>query len=141
MLHTSDFSFAAPEIPKDLEITLDPGLVRVSWHAVDNADSYTIVFSQVQGPSQEGLCPTYFHTASLTNNAPYTTVSITVGEDVESSVTDMLRAYTTYEVIVKAFSSVGGIGGPSESRTVLTPQTSVYSQLQFNIIYANVDNA
>ena len=66
MLHTSDLSFTAPEIPKDLEITLDPGLVRVSWHAVDDTDSYTIIFSQVQGPSQEGLCPTYFHTASLT---------------------------------------------------------------------------
>ena len=39
MLHASDFSFTAPEIPKDLEVTLDPGLVRVSWHAVDDADS------------------------------------------------------------------------------------------------------
>ena len=93
----------------------------MSWEAVDNAEGHTVTFSQAQGTNQQGLCPSDYHTASLTVNAPSTTVGI---RDVESTVTDMLRAYTTYEVAVKAFSYVGGSGAPSESKTVLTPQTS-----------------
>ena len=76
----------------------------------------------VQGTNQEGLCLTDSHTATLT--ATSTTVSITVGGDVGSTVTDMLRAYTTYEVTVEAVSDVRGTSRPSETRRVLTPQTS-----------------
>ena len=59
-------------------------------------DSYTVTFTLVQGTDRQGLCPTESHTASLTVSAPSTTVSIAVVGDVESTVTDMLRAYTTY---------------------------------------------
>ena len=113
----------APDYPRGVETALEPVSVRVSWEAVDNADSYTVTFSQAQGINQEGLCPNDYHTTSLIVSAPTTTVSIPVGGDVESAVTDMLRAFTTYEVAVKAFSYIG-TGAPSESTTVLTQQTS-----------------
>ena len=93
----------------------------MSWHAAEDAQIYTITFSQVQ----QGQCNrTDFHTATLTVNAPSTTASIAVGGDVGSTVTDMLRAYTTYEVTVEAVSDVRGTSRPSETRRVLTPQTS-----------------
>ena len=95
-------------------------VIRVSWGAVDEADRYTITFTQVQGANQEGLCPTGSHSTSLTIRAPSTTVSIAVGEDVETGVTDMLRAYTTYEVTVVAVSDVRGTSSPSQMRSVLT---------------------
>ncbi|CAI8032283.1 Receptor-type tyrosine-protein phosphatase delta, partial [Geodia barretti] len=69
-------------------------------------------------------CPTDSHTATLTVDVPSTTVSIAVGGDVGSTVTDELRAYTTYEVTVEAVSDVRGTSRPSETRRVLTPQTS-----------------
>ena len=98
--------------------------VRVFWHAVVDADTYFVTFTKVQGSDQHGLCHTDSHIASLIIAPPSTTISIAVGEDVESTVTDMLRAYTTYEVTVKAVSDVRGISQPSEPRRVLTPQTS-----------------
>ena len=97
--------------------------VRVSWQAVNTADRYTVTFSQVQGDDQQGLCPTDSHVASLTVSAPLSTVNVLVGVDVESTVTDMLRAYTTYEVVVKAASDDLGISPASETRVVTTPQT------------------
>ena len=98
--------------------------VTVSWGAVDDADRYTVTFSMAQGTNQEGLCPTDSHTATLTVDVPSTTVSIAVGGDVGSTVTDELRAYTTYEVTVEAVSDVRGTSRPSGTRRVLTPQTS-----------------
>ncbi|CAI8008398.1 Fibronectin (Fragments) [Geodia barretti] len=114
-----------PGIPKDVKTNFDSSAsVAVSWQAVDDADSYTVTFSQMQGADQQGLCPTDSHTATLTVSAPSTTVSIAVGGDVASTVTDMLRAYTTYEVTVEAVSDVRGTSQLSETRRVLTPQMS-----------------
>ena len=114
----------APDTPDGVAVTPESASVRVSWQTVDDADRYTVTFSLAQGYYQQGLCPTDSHTASLTVSAPSTTVSIAVGGDVESTVTDMLRAYTTYEVTVKAVSDVRGISQPSVTRRVFTPQTS-----------------
>ena len=93
---------------------------------MNDADRYTITLSLAQGYYQQGLCQsTDSHTASLTvDGGSSTTVSIAVGRNVESTVTDMLRAYTTYEVTVKAVSDVRGISQPSVTRRVLTPQMS-----------------
>ena len=96
--------------------------VTVSWRAVEDADRYTVTFSQVQGNNQQGLCPSGSHTASTTVDG-VTTASIPVGEDVEST-DDMLRAYTTYEVTVEAVSDARGTSSPSDGGTVTTPQTS-----------------
>ena len=98
--------------------------VGVTWQAVDDADRYIVTFSQVQGAHQQGLCPFLSHTVNLTVSSPSTTVSVGVGGDVESIVTDMLRAYTTYEMTVKAVSDVRGTSQPSDTRRILTPQTS-----------------
>ena len=94
--------------------------VRVSWQAVDDADSYIVTFSQTD---RQELCPTDSHTPSLTLNAPYTTVDVAVGRDVELTANDMLRAYTAYEVTVEAVSNVTGASPPSVSKSVVTPQT------------------
>ena len=99
--------------------------VRVSWQAVDDANRYIVTLSQVLETDRDGLlCHTDSHTVTQSVNAPSTTVSIAVGGGVKSTVTDMLRAYSTYEVTVKAVSDVRGSSQPSESRRVLTPQTS-----------------
>ena len=92
--------------------------------AVDDADRYIVTFSQVQGNDQQELCLADSHTVNFTVNSPSTTVSIVVGGDVESEVTDMLRAYITYEVTVKTVSDVRGTSQPSDTRRILTPQTS-----------------
>ncbi|CAI8054851.1 Protein sidekick-1, partial [Geodia barretti] len=110
---------------KRLVVTAESASVRVSWHAVEDVERYAVTFSQVQGYYQQGQCNrTDSHTATLTVSAPSTTASIAVGGDVGSTVTDMLRAYTTYEVTVKAVSDVRGTSRPSETKRVLTPQTS-----------------
>ena len=96
--------------------------VTVSWGAVEDADRYTVTFSQVQGTNQQGLCTSGSHTASTTVNGG-TTASIPVGEDVETT-DDMLIAYTTYEVTVVAVSDARGTSSPSDTETVTTPQTS-----------------
>ena len=117
-------SITAPDSPEGVETTAQSSSVTVSWLAVNDTDRYIVTFSQVQGADQQGLCPTDFHAANLTViGGSSTTVSIAVGGDVESTVTDMLRAYTTYEVTVKAVSDVQGTSQPSEARRVLTSQT------------------
>ena len=98
--------------------------VGVLWEEVDDADRYIVTFSQVQGAHQQGLCPFLSHTVNVTVSSPSTTVSVGVGGDVESTVTDVLRAYTTYEVTVKTVSDVRGTSQSSDTRRILTPQTS-----------------
>ena len=96
--------------------------VRVSWEAVENADYYTVSFSQAVGDDQEGLCRDDSHSASVTVHVP--TASIAVREDVASNETHMLRAYTTYSVTVVAFSDMWGRTVGSEAVSVTTPQRS-----------------
>ena len=117
-------SITGPGSPEGVVAAVESTSVQVSWGAVDDAHRYTITF---QGTNQEGLCPNGSHTASLTVSAPSTTVSIAVGGDVETRVSDMLRAYTTYEVTVKAVSDVLGTSPTSQIKSVLTPQTGRYN--------------
>ena len=100
----------------------DTGSVRVSWKAVENADYYTVSFSQAVGDDQEGLCRDDYHSARVTVHDP--TASIAVRDDVGSDETHMLRAYTTYSVTVVAFSNVWGRTVGSEAVNVTTPQRS-----------------
>ena len=98
----------------------ESGSVRVSWQAVEDADYYTVSFSQAVGDGQEGLCRDDSHSASVTVYGQ--TASITVGEDVESDDISLLRAYTTYSVIVVTFSDVWGRTIGSEAVKVTTSQ-------------------
>ena len=77
---------------------------------MDDVDRYTVTFSMAQGTNQEGLCPTDSHTATLTVDVPSTTISIAVGGHVGST--------------VEAVSDIRGTSRPSETKRVLTPQTS-----------------
>ena len=102
--------------------------VRVLWEAVEDADYYTVSFSQAVGDDQEGLCRDDPHSANVTvDDVP--TASIAVGEDVGSDETSMLRAYTTYSVTVVAFSDVWGRTVGSEAVTFTTTQTSQWNFL------------
>ena len=94
--------------------------VRVLWEAVEDADYYTVSFSQAVGDDQEGLC----RDAANVTVDDVLTASIGVGEDVGSDETSMLRAYTTYSVTVVAFSDVWNRTAGSEAVTFATPQTS-----------------
>lgn len=114
--------YIALDTPEGTEVIAGSASVRVFWQAVTDADVYVVTFSQVQAADQQGLCPNDSHIASLIVDNFFTTVSIAVGENVESTVTDTLRAFTTYEVTVKAASDIRGISQPSEARRVLTPQ-------------------
>ena len=94
--------------------------VRVLWEAVDDADYYTVSFSQAVGDDQEGLCRDDSHSANVT--VSNSSVSIAVGEDVGSDETSMLRAYTTYSVTVIAFSDMWNRTAGSEAVTFNTSQ-------------------
>ena len=118
-------SNTAPDTPQQVKVEDDAesAIVRVSWHMVDNADRYIVTFSKVEGTGQQGVCPTDSHTASLTvDGGSSTSDSIDVGRDVES--TDLLRAYTTYEVTVTAVGDRKGTSQPSTAQKVTTSQTS-----------------
>ena len=105
----------------------ETGSVRVSWEAVENADYYTVSFSQAVGDDQEGLCRDDSHSASVTVRVP--TASIAVVENVASNETHILRAYTTYSVV--AFSDVWGRTVGSEAVSITTPQRGIYNYCHF----------
>ena len=107
----------------------ETGSVRVSWKAVENADYYTVSFSQAVGDDQEGLCRDDSHSASVTVRVP--TASIAVVENVASNETHILRAYTTYSVTVVAFSDVWGRTVGSEAVSITTPQRGIYNYCRF----------
>ena len=117
---------------------LQSSSVRVSWQAVETADRYTVTFRQAQGTDQEGLCPFLSHSASIPIGAPATAGSIAVGLDVVSSVTDMLRAYTTYGITVTAVSDT--LGTSDESAQVLhtTVQKGKLNKHTFNLLHTNM---
>jgi hypothetical protein len=67
----------------------------------------TVPANQVFFEDQEGVCFQSFHTATVSVEAPpgqSSTVSATipVGSNVPGTVTDMLRAFSTYSVVVEA---------------------------------------
>ena len=93
---------------------VQPHSVRVSWQAVEGADTYTVTFTQTVGDQQQGLCRRS-HSAVPTEGP---SLSVVVGED------DMLRAFTTYSITVVAVSEVQGRSEDSEPMTVTTAQTS-----------------
>ena len=95
--------------------------ISVSWDVVNDADRYTVTFSRATGDEQQGVCTSGQHTASVTVDATSTTASIDIGQDVEESVTNMLRAYSTYFITVVA-SNDGGNSGDSDQISILTSQ-------------------
>ena len=105
--------------------------VSVSWDAVNDADRYTVTFRRATGDKQEGECDGGQHTASVTVNAPSTTASINIGENVPPDVDDMLRAYSTYFITVVA-SNGGGNSDDSEQVSILTSQIGM--RLMFHVV-------
>ena len=93
---------------------VQPHSVRVSWQAVEGADTYTITFTQTMGDQQLGLCSSASHSVSVSTEGP--SLSVVVGEN------DMLRAFTTYSITVVATSDVQGSSGDSQPMTVTTAQ-------------------
>ena len=105
--------------------------VSVSWDAVNDADRYTVTFTRATGTAQQGACTMSSHTASVTVNDPSTTASINIGENVESDVDDMLRAYSTYFITVVA-SNDGGNSDDSDQLSILTSQIGM--RLMFHVV-------
>ena len=103
--------------------------VTVSWQTVEDADRYTVTFTQTMGDDQLGLCLSSSHIASV--SVATTSASITVGQDVEIGDYDMLRAYTTYSITVVAESDVSGriSSEGSVPVTVTTAQTSMWQRI------------
>ena len=103
--------------------------VTVSWQTVEDADRYTVTFTQTMGDDQLGLCTSTAHTASV--SVATTSASITVRQDVEIGDDDMLRAYTTYSITVVAESDeseqINSEG--SVPVTVTTAQTSMWQRI------------
>ena len=90
---------------------------RVSWQAVEGADTYTVIFSQTMGNQQQGLCSTTHSVAVYTEDS---SLSVVIGED------HMMRAFTTYSITVVALSGVCS-SEDSQPVTVATAQTSMRS--------------
>ena len=105
--------------------------VSVSWDAVNDADRYTVTFRRATQEEQQGACDGAQHTASVTVNATSTTASINIGGNVESSVTDMLRAYSTYFITMVA-SNGGGNSDDSDEISILTSQIGM--RLMFHVV-------
>ena len=95
---------------------VQPHSVRVSWQAVEGADTYTVTFTQTVGDQQLRLCSDS-HSVSVSTEDP--SLSVVVGED------DMLRAFTTYSITVAAVSGVSGSSEDSQPMTVTTAQTGI----------------
>ena len=104
-------------------VDVEPASVRVSWKTVEDADRYIVTFRQVTGNNQQGLCSAS-HTASVT--VTISSTSIAVGQYVEPTNENMLRAYTTYFITVASVSDVLGRGEDSEPSPHTTIQTSEY---------------
>ena len=98
---------------------VQPHSVRVSWQAVEEADTYTVNFTQTMGTEQQGLCTTASHSGSVSTEG--SSLSVVVGE------ADILRAFTTYSITVAAVSAVLGSSQDSQPVTVTTAQTSMRS--------------
>ena len=110
-----------PDTPEDVGTTVAGESVRLSWESVGNADSYSLTLTQAQGAEQEGLCS---DSHTISRSVESTSASISIGIDVGSTETGVLRAYTTYVVTVRAVSGTRGTSRESQRMTVLTPQTS-----------------
>ena len=112
----------AADTPREVTVTAGEGLtVRVSWQAVENADRYTVTFNQVKGDGQRGNCFMSSHQVAQTVNAisgrgERVSASIPVGTNVNSATNDMLRAFTTYTVVVVAQSDT--LGSSISSRSI-----------------------
>ena len=94
---------------------VQPHSVRVSWQAVEGADTYTVTFTQTMGDQQLGLCTDSYSGSLATSNL----ITDIGGED-----DDMLQAFTTYSITVTAVSDVSGNSMDSQPTTVTTTQTS-----------------
>ena len=123
------FTVSPLEAPDGVMYDVGSTSVTVSWQAVEDADRFTVTFTQTMGNDQRGLCTSASHTASV-SVATTTSASIAVGQDVEIGDDDMLRAYTTYSITVVAesdeserISSEGSV-----PVTVTTPQTSMWQK-------------
>ena len=106
--------------------------VSVSWDAVNDADRYTVTFTRATGDEQQGVCTDSQHIVSVTVNAPSTTASIDIGQDVDETVTNMLRAYSTYFITVVAVTYEGGISEDSEQISILTSQIGM--RFMFHVV-------
>ena len=105
------------------ESVLKPLSVRVSWQAVKDADRYTVTFTKAMGSFQEGPCKDSPHTVTLSVDTANANISL--GQDVGTNNTTMLRAYTTYFITVIAESDVLGTSGGCDHIILTTPQISM----------------
>ena len=122
--------FTLPRPMNVMAVNVETTSVLVSWDAVNDADRYTVTFTRATQEEQQGACTMSTHTASVTVNAPSTTASINIGENVESAA-DMLRAYSTYFITVVA-SNGGGNSDDSEQISILTSQIGM--RLMFHVV-------
>ena len=114
-----------PDPPEGVMADVGSASVTVSWEAVADADRYTVTFTRATGTDQEGDCTINSHTASVSVDASTTTASVNIGQYVETTVTNMLRAYSTYFITVVAVSDAGGPSEDSVPTSVFTPQTGI----------------
>ena len=119
--HLCPITEPPPDPPGSVMAVVGSTSVTVSWEAVTDADSYTVTFTRATGADQQGGCPRGPHNASVSVNAPTTTASIDIGQNVEQAATDMLRAYSTYFITVVTVNG-GGSSTDSDHIRFLTPQ-------------------
>ena len=112
-------------------VNVETTSISVSWDAVNDADRYTVTFIRATEDEQEGGCHSDTHNPRITVNASSTTASIDIGQNVKESVTDRLRAYSTYFITVVALTYEGGISNYSDQISIFTPQIGMQMRYMF----------
>ena len=122
IIHVSVLSEPPSAAPAGVMVDgVDDHSIRVSWGAVDDADRYTVTFTEELGNNQQGLCISNIHCVSF--DAPSTSASIGVGQMLAKDDTNMLRAYTTYSITMVAERNMTGSSENSVAITITTAQT------------------
>ena len=107
--------------PEGVSVTeVQPHSVRVSWQAVQGADTYTVRLTETMGEQQLGLCSSASHSVSVSTEGFSLSVVVEKGDD-------MLRAFTTYSITVVTVNAVLGSSEGSQPVTVTTAQTGMRS--------------
>ena len=141
-LNNNYYNIGPPDPPEGVYVTaVEPSTVRVFWQPVQNANRYTVTFTQATGDDQQGLCLHANHTANV--SVVTIPANIDVGQDVGDESADMLRAYTTYFVTVVAVSDALGASKESEPAKFTTVQrgmqfyfdsSTMYIQMRYEVV-------
>ena len=110
-------SVSQPDPPTGVTVSdIQPRSIKVSWNDQPDADSYIVQYNKAVGDEQVGLCSNGTHSGSVTTDVPSTSITVEVNGG-------LLRAFTTYSIVVVAVSEMIGSSQRSDPVIFTTQQT------------------